>query len=690
MSALKWFTAQELAGLPGMPGTERAIQLRAKRECWEGQGRLGSKAIEYSFAVLPAETQTALVARLVQAEQPADARKPTAPHTLISPQRDGISTSRLSDDQRDVMGARVAIIREVERMSQIVSQQRAILMLVSHARDGQLSPYLAERVERANDRKTADRTLSERTVKRWLADFRKHGEIALAPIRRKPDMTMPVWAPVFLKHYQRPQKPSVEASYADFAAEYPGAPSIHAVRRMLAKMPPQAREYGRLGAHAAKAIKAFNRRTADTLWPNDVWIADGHTFDAEVINPLTGQIFRPEITMVIDWGTRRIVGFSVNLAESTIATLDTLRDGVSRVGMYKVLYVDNGSGFDNAVVYEVNDRLGGSITHSLPYNSQGRGIIERPHKTILVRLSKKYDSYIGADMDKDAATRVHRLSRQQLTQGLQPKQIPTFETFFADLQSALDTYNHQPHRGLPKIRDIETARLRHQSPMESWKSAQADGWEPLKAEAHVVEALVRPQVVRTTNRAEVRIFGGIYFLQVLEAYHGKEVRVAYDFRDASRVWVHTLDGELIGEAILGGNASPAMPQSLLDKATEKREKGQLSRLVKKAKTLTGQDVELRVVPKAAQTADLSEQQLEDAREYAELALEQHSLKAAAFTVPDNDMTRYDFWQELDARHQDGEQLSNDEAAWHASYPRNPGFIAIHRMYANFKAAEATA
>ncbi|MGK4386268.1 hypothetical protein [Ectopseudomonas oleovorans] len=74
--------------------------------------------------------------------------------------------------------------------------------------------------------------------------------------------------------------------------------------------------------------------------------------------------------MVIDWGTRRIVGFSVNLAESTIATLDTLRDGVSRVGMYKVLYVDNGSGFDNAVVYEVNDRLGGSITHSLPYNSQ--------------------------------------------------------------------------------------------------------------------------------------------------------------------------------------------------------------------------------------------------------------------------------------------------------------------------------
>lgn len=684
----KWFTAAELAGLDGMPGTERGVKKAAERLGWEGQRRLGtSRAIEYSFAVLPAETQAALVARLVQAEQPAEAPKPTAPHTLISPQRDGISTSRLSDDQRDVMSARVSIIREVERMSQMVSQQRAILTLVGLARDGQLSPYLAERVERANDRKTPDRTLSERTIKRWLADFRKHGEIALAPIRRKPDMTLPVWAPVFLKHYQRPQKPSAEAAHAAFQAEYPGAPSIHAVRRMLAKMPPQAREQGRIGAREIKSLKAFHRRTADMLWPNDVWIADGHTFDAEVMNPLTGQIFRPEVTMVIDWGTRRIVGFSVNLAESTIATLDTLRDGVSRVGMYKVLYVDNGSGFDNAVVYEINDRLGGTITHSLPYNSQGRGVIERPHKTILVRLSKTYDSYIGKDMDKEAATRVHRLSRQQLSMGLQPKQIPTFETFFADLQNALDAYNHRPHRALPKIRDIKTGKLRNQSPMESWKSALADGWEPLKAEAHVVEALVRPQVVRTTNRAEVRIFGGIYFLQALEGYHGQEVRVAYDFRDASRVWVHTLDGELIGEAVLGGNASPAMPQSLMDKATEKREKGQLARLVKKAKTVTGQDVELHVVPKAAQSAELTEQQLEAAREYAALTLER---QAPAFTVPDNDMTRYDLWQELEARRQRGEALSEAEANWHAIYPNNPGFKAIQRMYDHFAAAEATA
>ncbi|WP_090381115.1 Mu transposase C-terminal domain-containing protein [Pseudomonas anguilliseptica] len=304
-------------------------------------------------------------------------------------------------------------------------------------------------------------------------------------------------------------------------------------------------------------------------------------------------------------------------------------------------------------------------------------MIERPHKTILVRLAKTYDSYIGADMDKDAATRVHRLSRKQLTQGIQPTQIPTFATFFADLQNALDVYNHNPNRGLPKVRDLDTGLMRHQSPMDSWKSAQADGWEPLKADADVVASLVRPQVVRTTNRAEVRIFGGIYFLRELEEFHGEEVRVAYDFRDASRVWVHTLDGDLIGEALLGGNASQAMPQSLLDKAGEKREKNQLARIVKKAKTLTGQDVELRVVPKAAKPADLTLEQLEEARTYAALAMEKQD---AQFQVPGDAMARYRLWEKLDGRQAAGGELTDDEARWHANYPKHQDFKSIQRMY----------
>lgn len=676
MSPRSWYTAQELAGLPGLPGTVRGVRKLADRQGWEGQRRLGSKAIEYSVAVLPKEAQTALLTAslgtppaLVETPEPVTA-------SYVYNERDGLSASRLTDDQRAVMTARLAFIREIERMSQAITQQRAIETLVELAKVGELSPYLMERVERANDRKTAHRTLSERTLKRWLTNFRRHGEIGLAPERRKKDMSVPSWAADFLKHYQRPQKPSVEAAYCAFQAEHPGCPSIHVVRRWLKKLSPEARERGRMGAQELKALQAFNRRQADMLWPNDVWVADGHTFDAEVINPITGQIFRPEITLMIDWGTRRIVGFSVNLAESTIATLDTLRDGVTRCGMYKVLYVDNGSGFDNAVVYEVNDRLGGLITHSLPYNSQARGIIERAHKTILVRLAKTYDSYIGADMDKQAKTRFHKLSRKQLATGLKPAPVPEFAEFFADLQHALDEYNHRPHRSLPKIRDLETGRYRHQSPMDCWKSAEAEGWEPLRADPEVIASLTRPQVTRKTTRGEIRWNGGVYFHKTLVDLHGEEIRVAYDFRDSSQVWAFSTEGELICTAQLDGNASPAQPKTLLEKGQEQRVRGQLNKLAKKATVLTGEEVELRVIPRNT-APQYTDEQLIEARRHAAAQIAQ---QPSGFLLPNDSVARYRLWKQLDKRLHDGESLSEHEARWHGIYPSKQEFASMRDLF----------
>lgn len=665
--ARNWYTAKELAGLPGLPGTERGVKKAADRAGWEAQRRIGSKAVEYSFAVLPAETQNALIAQTIgQAE----------PEPAIEPEKDSVETRRLTDTQRRVMAARVAFVREIERMSQMVSQQRAIQALVDMASAGELSPYLNERVSIANDRKTETRTLSERTLKRWVSAFRKEGERGLAPKRRKADMSMPPWAGDFLKRYQRPQKPSVEAAYQLLVEQTePPHPSIHQVRRWLAKLSPEARERGRMGPRELKALKPFTRRTADNLWPNDVWVADGHTFDAEVINPLTGQAFRPEVTLIIDWATRRIVGFAINLAESTLATLDALRDAVSRVGMFNLFYVDNGSGFDNASVYEVVDRLGGTITHSLPYNSQARGVIERAHQSTLVRLAKELPSYIGADMDPEAAGRVHKLSRRDIAQGLKPAQLPDFQTFFDRLNEALNAYNHRPHKGLPKIRDLESGKLRHQSPMEAWKSAEAEGFEALTAPADTVASLMRPQETRKTHRGEVRYAGGIYFLDVLRDFHGEEIKVAWDYRDVSSVGIYTLAGEWIGDAVLDGNATDAMPQTMIQRAADKRERGQLNRLVKKAKTVTGKDVEIRTVEPMSAPFEYDEERLADARAYAQQLEDQHT----RFEIPQDKVQRYRLWQKLDARLRAGEEVGEAEQRWHANYQHHNDFRAIAKV-----------
>ncbi len=664
---LGWFTARELAGLPGMPGTERAVQIRGKAD-WQGRKRNGSKATEYSLAVLPPETQAAILARSV-AESSVSLPVELCAQDVV--QHDAKTSSHLNEKQRSVMLARLAFCREVERLADVVSQKVAISTLLKHAEDGQLSPYLQERIEIANDRKTEGRGLSERTLKRWLASWRAAGrdELALAPLRQKANLDVPDWAGAFLRCYQRPTKPSVAASYSEFKGTWNGElPSIHAVQRFLKKLSPEALNVGRMSTQELKALKPFRRRSTKNLFPGDVYTADGHKFDAEVINPLTGKPYRPEITTVLDVATRRVVGVSVGEAESAIGVLDALRDAV-RECMFSIFYVDNGSGFANDTVREVVDRLGGTMTHSLPYNSQARGLSERGHQTIWVRAAKKLTSYIGADMDKHAGTKVHRIGRKQLRESGQSQLIPEFGVFMAGIEQEITNYNGTPHRGLTKIRDLESGLMRHMTPDEAWESAVADGWEPMRAPSELVESLMRPQITRTTRRGEIAWAGNTYFMADLTALHGQEIRVAYDVRDSTQVWAYTESGELIGAAQLDGNSTDYMPMTMVEQAREKREKGQFKRAVDKLEVLTGHRVEM-IAPTTAPSAALQQGERAAALEYAREVVAQRP----SFEIPDNDVARYRLWKKLDTRQASGEELDDFEARWWKSYSTHPDLI----------------
>lgn len=314
-----WYTSQELAGLPGLPGSVPGIRKLAVRLSWEFRKRTGSKAIEYPFTCLPTETQAALMAESVAAIEPPKTATEVMLATKANPAQSK-AVSRLTDAQRAVMIARLCFIREIERMSAVGTQARAIDVLVKQAHDGALSPYLIERLELANHKKSGSRALSERSLKRWIAAFRADGEAGLAPLRQRPNLTVPEWAKDFLRCYQRPTKPSVVASYVEFSGRYEGAlPSIHSVQRFLKKLSPEALQAGRMSPQELKSLQPFRRRTTKNMFPGDVYTADGHKFDAEVINPITGKPYRPEITTVLDVATRRVVGISVGEAESATA-----------------------------------------------------------------------------------------------------------------------------------------------------------------------------------------------------------------------------------------------------------------------------------------------------------------------------------------------------------------------------------
>jgi|GEM_PF-766143 len=493
-------------------------------------------------------------------------------------------TAHLKDWQRRCLDARLALLQELDRRLLKGNPGAAMDGLIAEARAEQLPPELQALVTVANGK---GGVLSRRTLARWLAD-RAHSLTDLAPRPRERFPRVPAWATPLLRLWQRPQKPALKWALEQLDA--PGAlpegvppPSYSAARRFLRKMDAIERNAGRLAPRALKNLRPYRQRDASGLWPTEIYSMDGHTFDAEVAHPFHGQPFRPEITAAIDIATRRLVGWSVALAESSLAVLDALRHSVETCGIPAILYVDNGSGYVNVLMEApltgFMARLGITKQHSLPFNSQARGVIERLHRTVWVRLAKEFATYMGADMDQEVRNRVHKLTRKDLKGLGESKLLPAWPDFLRRCETAVANYNARPHSSLPLILDPGTGQKRHQSPNESWADLTAANPSCLVAVApDEVADLFRPYKTGKTVRGQVRLFGNLYYSPDLKGYHGETVGIGYDLHDPTRVWIRDRNQRLLCIAALDGNKGSYMAISALEHAHRARAQGRQVRL----------------------------------------------------------------------------------------------------------------
>ncbi|WP_375591748.1 Mu transposase C-terminal domain-containing protein [Chitiniphilus eburneus] len=578
---MNYFSAAELAdmALPGLPRTRENLQRLAEREAWPRVARTGRGG---GFDYEPPANILAQIRERATAQLLADSATLPVPPALaaatpIAVTGEPIPAAQLAmsitDGQRLRADCRKGVLMAIERLMAgcgIGRDAAIVAMLVEAKKDpaGQLARALTLASDERG-RKGADAFPSARTIKRWTALDRNGA--GLAPQHRQRDMSVPAWAAAFLAIWQSPQKPSVSAAYRIFAAEWASGelPSEHQVRRFIGKLGNVSREHGRMGSRELKNLRPFVRRTFADLLPGDVFSADGHCFDAEVRHPLNGRPFRPEITSVIDIATRRVVGWSIDLAESGLAVVDALRHSATNAAVCSTFYVDNGSGYVNGMLRDeatgLMTRLGITMTHSLPYNSQARGVIERLHQTLWVAAAKELPTYIGADMDRQAGQQVHKLTRRALrTGGAQP--LMSWADFMVFAARRVADYNARPH-----------ASLGGKSPDQVWaeKGAATDLHRLTPDEA---EHLFRPQATRKVQRGEIQLFNNRYFSAALEEHHGEFVRVGYDVHDAHHVWVYDRDGRFITRAEWGANEAAYFPQPVIEQNRQTRETARLRRL----------------------------------------------------------------------------------------------------------------
>lgn len=695
----RWYSAKELAGLPGVPRTVQGVRDRAGRENWESRRRQGTKASEFALSSLPAETQAALLQKQAKAVVAAEAER--------LPVRQEVQLGMFETQQQALTAdARQGVLKAIESLMQTTgyTQTRCAQLLIDMARGGQTEPYMVMMLKSARDgrgRRSADGLPSARSLLRFIQQG-KAGE--LVPQYRQKDMSVPVWAKTFLQFYSLPTKPSVAHAYEGFSKSWTGEmPSIHQVRRFLDRVGNVSREAGRMGARELKTLQPFVRRSFDKFLPCDIYSADGHTFDAEVQHPLHGRPFRPEITTIIDIATRKVVGWSLDLAESGLAVLDALRHACTTQGIPAIFYVDNGSGYKNSLMkgesIGLMGRLGIEMTHSIAYNSQARGVIERLHQTLWIKAARELDGYIGRDMDREAALKMHKLSRKAITKGGQVTTMPlmAWEQFIEFCNAQVAAYNAAEHSSLPKFADPVTGRTRRMSPDDLWQQKIDEGFVADVVTDDEARPLFRPRELRVVSRCEFQIFGSRYFAAELEEFNGQQLQVAFDIHCPEKVWIYSLEGAFLCIAELNGNARDYMPMSYVESKRDARGKAREKRLTAHLDEIHAERYGTAAIThESIEIAGLGTLDMDELRSRAE-AIEQ-PLEAEFETVPsavvtpissikkmtDNEVPktpegRWKMWNSINEQGNQGE-LNEGVQYWFKTYPGSNEYAAFSRHH----------
>jgi len=309
-------------------------------------------------------------------------------------------------------------------------------------------------------------------------------------------------------------------------------------------------------------MKAFNDkimkdilRDKDRVEVADIVVADGHTLNVMVINPLTGRPQRMTLIMFFDFKSSMPLGWEIMPTENVLTIASALRRTILLLGKFfsntedtenhrgfipKIAYLDNGRAFRARYFRGIKDfrdslvpglfgKLGIETIYATPYHGQSKPI-ERWFKT-LGELERRLPAYTGTDI---AGKPAMLMRNEKLHKRLFDNTSVEIESLNATLQEYIKEYAEQPHKD---------GQYKGLSPAEVFMhSINKIKSEPERLKGRLISKkelnyLMLSDETRIIGKNGIRLRGNYYYNEEMPRIIGNRVTIKYDIWDDTEIIV---------------------------------------------------------------------------------------------------------------------------------------------------------
>jgi transposase InsO family protein len=302
------------------------------------------------------------------------------------------------------------------------------------------------------DAKAQELNTSNRTIRRWAAAYREHGEAGLASLLRTSPLgrTDPRWlataTEVMTEHaaLSRPNKKNVmlqtrarlDLAYGSGVVPSPSLPTAYRrLEKLNRRVPTFTGSRARNRDVAARVDRTYGQLKATR--PGEFMVMDTNSLDVYALDPVTLKYVKIEITAAMDAFTRCIVGLRVTPTTKSLDVAATLfqafrplpapehwpeyafwpehgvpraifpdvdglqgrTDGAAHPAIVpETIVLDHGRPYKSQHINSVCQRMGISIQPARIRTGQDKGILERFFLTMRLDLLQYLPGYKGPDV----------------------------------------------------------------------------------------------------------------------------------------------------------------------------------------------------------------------------------------------------------------------------------------------------